>query len=185
MRWAGASSKEIQVREPRGARQRPAAADPRTANPDEGEGGPFPIVAIGMSAGGLETATEFLKAMPPDSGMGFVIVQHLEPNRKSLLAELLARHTAMPVIEIADGMAVEPDHVYVIVPAQTLLIEDGILRLQEPSEPRGQRHPIDRFFTSLAEDRKTKAIAILLSGAGSNGTAGIQDIKLSGGMCIA
>jgi len=160
-------------------------ADPRAANPDEGEGGPFPIVGIGMSAGGLEVATEFLKAMPPDSGMGFVIVQHLEPTRKSLLAELLGKHTQMPVIEVGDGMVVQANHVYVIVPAQTLLIDDGILRLSEPAEPRGRRHPIDHFFTALAKDRTTGAIAVVLSGAGSNGSAGIQDIKLSGGMCIA
>jgi two-component system CheB/CheR fusion protein len=171
---------------PRAVRkQRPAAADARSANPDEGDGGPFPIVGIGMSAGGLEVATEFLKAMPPDSGMGFVIVQHLEPTRKSLLAELLGKHTEMPVIEVEDGMAVQADHVYVIIPAHTLLIEDGILRLIEPAEPRGRRHPIDHFFTALAKDRKTGSIAIVLSGAGSNGSAGIQDIKLSGGMCIA
>jgi two-component system CheB/CheR fusion protein len=166
-------------------KQRPAAAASRSANPEEGNGGPFPIVALGMSAGGLEVVTEFLKAMPPDSGMGFVIVQHLEPTRKSLLAELLGKHTQMPVIEVEDGMAVEANRVYVIVPAQTLLIEDGILRLSEPTEPRGRRHPIDHFFTALATDRRTGAIAIVLSGAGSNGSAGIQDIKLSGGMCIA
>ncbi len=166
-------------------KQRPVAADADAANPDEGAGGPFPIVGIGMSAGGLEIATEFLGAMPPDSGMGFVIVQHLDPTRHSLLAELLGKQTKMPVIEIEDGMKVEPDHVYVIVPAHTLTIEDGILRLSEPLEPRGQRHPIDRFFTALAEDQKTKAIAVVLTGAGSNGTAGIQDIKQAGGMCIA
>jgi two-component system, chemotaxis family, CheB/CheR fusion protein len=161
------------------------AADPGSANSTENDGFAFPIVAIGMSAGGLEVATEFLKAMPPNSGMGIVIVQHLEPTRKSLLAELLGKHTKMPVIEVEDGMAVQPDHVYVIIPAQTLLIEDGILRLREPAEPRGMRHPIDHFFTALAGDRKTGAIAVVLSGAGSNGSAGIQDIKLSGGMCIA
>jgi two-component system, chemotaxis family, CheB/CheR fusion protein len=165
--------------------QIPAASEPHSANPDENDGGSFPIVGIGMSAGGLEVATEFLKAMPPDSGMGFVIVQHLEPTRKSLLAELLGKHTEMPVIEIEDGMAVKADHVYVIVPAQTLLIEGGILRLSEPTEAHGRRHPIDHFFTALAMDRKTGAIAVLLSGAGSNGSAGIQDIKLAGGMCIA
>lgn len=161
------------------------AADASAVNPDEGAGGPFPIVGIGMSAGGLEIATQFLNAMPPDSGMGFVLVQHLEPSRRSMLAELLGKHTEMPVVVVEDGMKVEPDHVYVIVPAQTLLIEDGVLRLSEPAEPRGQRHPIDRFFTALAEDQKTKAIAIVLTGAGSNGTAGIQDIKLAGGMVIA
>jgi two-component system, chemotaxis family, CheB/CheR fusion protein len=165
--------------------KRPAAADPGSANPDESDSGPFPIVGIGMSAGGLEVATEFLQAMPPDSGMGFVIIQHLEPTRKSLLAELLGKHTYMPVIEVEDGMAVQANHVYVIVPAQTLLIKDGILRLSEPEQPRGRRHPIDDFFTALAVDRKIGAIAIVLSGAGSNGSAGIQDIKLSGGMVIA
>jgi two-component system, chemotaxis family, CheB/CheR fusion protein len=165
--------------------QPPAAADPRSANPVEGDSGPFPIVAIGMSAGGLEAVTEFLKAMPPASGLGFVIVQHLEPTRKSLLAELLGKRTEMPVIEVEDGMTVQANHVYVIVPAQTLLIEKDVLRLREPAEPRGRRHPIDHFFTALAIDRKTGAIAIILSGAGSNGSAGIQDIMLSGGMCMA
>ena len=123
----------------------------------------FPIVGIGMSAGGLEIATKFLNAMPPDSGMGFVIVQHLDPTRNSLLAELLAKQTKMPVVEIEDGHAVEPDRVHVIVPAKTLLIEGGILRLSRAAEPRGQRHPIDKFFTALAEDQKAKAIAIVLS----------------------
>lgn len=151
----------------------------------EGVGGAFPIVGIGMSAGGLEVATAFLKAMPADSGMGFVIVQHLDPTRGSMLAEILSRETAMPVVQIEDGMPVEPNRVHVIVPAKTLLISDGILRLVEPDAPRGHRHPIDKFFSALAQDQKAKAIAIVLSGAGSNGTAGIADIKQAGGMCIA
>jgi len=138
-----------------------------------------------MSAGGLEVATAFLNAMPPDSGMGFVIVQHLDPTRESMLADLLRRETAMPVVQVEDGMRVEPNRVHIIVPAKTLLIRDGILRLVEPEEPRGQRHPIDKFFSALAEDQKAKAIAIVLSGAGSNGTAGLADIKQAGGMCIA
>lgn len=151
----------------------------------EGVGGAFPIVGIGMSAGGLEVATAFLNAMPADSGMGFVIVQHLDPTRESMLVELLSRETAMPVVAIEDGMRVEPNRVHVIVPAKTLLISDGILRLVEPDAPRGHRHPIDKFFSALAEDQKAKAIAIVLSGAGSNGTAGLADIKQAGGMCIA
>jgi two-component system CheB/CheR fusion protein len=151
----------------------------------EGVGGAFPIVGIGMSAGGLEVATAFLNAMPPDSGMGFVIVQHLDPTRESLLADLLSRATAMPVVQIEDGMRVEPNRVHIIIPAKTLLINDGVLRLVEPEEPRGQRHPIDKFFSALAEDQKAKAIAIVLSGAGSNGTAGLADIKQAGGLCIA
>jgi two-component system CheB/CheR fusion protein len=138
-----------------------------------------------MSAGGLEVAIAFLKAMPPESGMAFVFVQHLDPTRESLLADLLRRETTMPVVQVEDGMRVKPDHVYVIVPAKTLLIEDGVFRLVEPEEPRGLRHPIDKFFTSLAQDRQEKAIAIVLTGAGSNGTAGLLDIKQAGGMCIA
>ena len=147
--------------------------------------GSFPVVAIGTSAGGLEATTRFLNAMPADSGAAFVIVQHLEPIRKSLLAELLARQTEMPVVEIEDGMKIEPNRVHVIIPAKTLLIEDGVLRLVEPAEPRAQRHPIDHFFTSLAQERGAKAVAILLTGAGSNGTAGLLDIKQEGGLGIA
>lgn len=158
----------------------PAAKDPAT-----GHGGSFPIVGIGMSAGGLEVVTALFNAMPADSGMGFVVIQHLDPTRNSMLAELLGRETKMPVVQVEDGMRVEPNRVHVIVPAKTLLIEGGVLRLVEPEEPRGHRHPIDRFFTALAEDQKEKAIAIVLTGAGSNGTAGLQDIKQSGGLGIA
>ncbi len=147
--------------------------------------GKFPIVAIGMSAGGLEVASAFLRAMPADSGMAFVIVQHLDPTRESLLAELLRRETKMRLVQVEEGMRVEPNHVYVIVPAKTLLIEDGVLQLVEPEEKRGLRHPIDKFFASLAEDAQEKAIAIVLTGAGSNGSAGLLDIKQMGGMCIA
>ncbi|MEI6486733.1 MAG: chemotaxis protein CheB [Sphingomonadales bacterium] len=151
----------------------------------EGLGGAFPIVGIGMSAGGLEAVTTLLNAMPADSGMGFVIVQHLDPTRESLLADLLRRETTMAVVQIEDGMRVEPNRVHVIVPAKTVLIADGILQLVEPSAPRGHRHPIDSFFSALAQDQKAQAIAIVLSGAGSNGTAGLADIKQAGGMCIA
>ena len=130
-----------------------------------------------MSAGGLEVATAFLKAMPVDSGMGFVIVQHLDPTRESLLAELLQRTTRMAVVQITEGMRVKPNRVHIIIPDKTLLIADGVLRLVPPEEKRGLRHPIDKFFTALAKDQKEKAIAIILSGAGSNGSAGLPDIK--------
>ena len=138
-----------------------------------------------MSAGGLKVASAFLRAMPADSGMAFVIVQHLDPTRESLLADLLSRETKMPLAQVKEGMRVEPDHVYVIVPAKTLLIEDGVFRLEDPEEKRGLRHPIDKFFASLAHDKKEKAIAIVLTGAGSNGSAGLLDIKQAGGLCIA
>ena len=145
----------------------------------------FAIVGIGMSAGGLEVASAFLRQMPADSGMAFVIIQHLDPTRESLLAELLQRETKMPLVQVKEGMRVEPDNVYVIVPAKTLLIEDGVFTLVDPKEKRGLRHPIDKFFESLAHDRKEKAIAIILTGAGSNGSAGLLDIKQAGGLCIA
>ncbi len=158
---------------------------PSAKDPAAGQGGGFPIAGIGMSAGGLEVATTFFNAMPADSGIGFVVIQHLDPTRNSMLAELLGRETKMPVVQVEDGMRVEPNRVHVIVPAKTLLIEGGVLRLVDPEEPRGHRHPIDRFFTALAQDQKEKAIAIVLTGAGSNGTAGLQDIKQSGGMALA
>ena len=155
------------------------------AEPARSKDNDFPIVGIGMSAGGLEVASSFLRAMPADSGMAFVIVQHLDPTRESLLADLLSRETKMPLAQVKEGMRVEPDHVYVIVPAKTLLIKDGVFRLENPEEKRGLRHPIDKFFASLAQDKKEKAIAIVLTGAGSNGSAGLLDIKQMGGMCIA
>jgi two-component system CheB/CheR fusion protein len=147
--------------------------------------GAFPIVGIGMSAGGLEAVIPFLNAMPANSGMGFVIVQHLEPSRTSMLAELLGKQTKMPVVDVEDGMRVEPNRVHVIIPAKTLLIKDGVLRLVEPDEPRSQRHPIDKFLAALAEDCQARAIGIILTGAGSNGTAGLLAIKQAGGLCIA
>ncbi len=165
--------------------KRQAAPQSQGNDAAEGVGGPFPIVGIGMSAGGLEVATTFLNAMPADSGMGFVIVQHLDPTRESMLADLLSRETAMPVVQVEHGMKVEPNRIHIIVPAKTLLIRDGVLILAEPKEPRGQRHPIDKFFSALAQDQKAKAIAVVLSGAGSNGTAGLADVKQAGGLCIA
>lgn len=179
--------KPPQPPEPDGASESDLQIAPHSYGTDaaEGVGGAFPIVGIGMSAGGLEVASAFLNAMPPDSGMGFVIVQHLDPTRESMLVELLSRETTMPVVHVEDGMKVEPNRVHVIIPAKTLLIHDGVLQLVEPDAPRGHRHPIDKFFSALAQDQKAKAIAIVLSGAGSNGSAGLADIKQAGGMCIA
>ena len=148
---------------------------------------PFPVVGIGASAGGLEAFFEFFDAMPPDSGMAFVIVQHLPPDRESLLVELLARRTKMPVREIHDRMLVEPDHVYVIRPGRVLTIKDGLLHLGRPLNKgtRAGDRPVDDFFKSLAEEQRERAVAIVLSGAGSNGSAGAQAIKAVGGLCLA
>jgi two-component system CheB/CheR fusion protein len=146
---------------------------------------PFPVVGIGASAGGLEAFSEFLKVMRPDSGLAFVLVQHLPPERESMIAEILSRHTKMPVLQIDNGMSVEPNHVYVIRPGHTLTLKDGKLHLGETVEARGHQRPVDDFFRSLAEEQRERAIAIIMSGMGSNGTAGAQVVKTVGGVCIA
>ncbi|NTW11463.1 MAG: chemotaxis protein CheB, partial [Chlorobiaceae bacterium] len=112
----------------------------------------FPIIGIGASAGGLEALEVFLKNVPPRCGMAFVIVQHLDPTHKDLLAELLQRTTGMSVVQVSDRMKVEPDHVYVIPPNKDMSMLHRILHLLDPAEPRGLRLPIDFFFRSLADD---------------------------------
>jgi two-component system CheB/CheR fusion protein len=141
----------------------------------------FPIVGIGASAGGLEALELFLRNVPEKSGLAFVIVQHLDPTHKDLMAELLQRVTAMPVAQIKDRMKVEPDHVYVIPPNRDLSILHGVLHLLEPAAPRGLRLPIDFFFRSLADDLRDRSIGVILSGMGSDGTLGLRAIKEKAG----
>jgi two-component system CheB/CheR fusion protein len=140
---------------------------------------------MGASAGGLEAFTRFFTAMPSSSGMAFVLIQHLDPTHESLTAELLAKHTMMPVRQVAGETPVEADHVYVIPPNNDLSIQQGILRLTPAAERRGMRTPIDTFFRSLATDRQERAIGIILSGTGSDGTLGLKEIKTVGGLAIA
>jgi len=144
----------------------------------------FPVVGIGCSAGGLAAVEKFLAHVPVDSGMAFVVVQHLDPSHDSILAELLRHVTPMAVAEVGDGMAVEPDHVYVIPPNKDLSIHDGRLRLLDPVERRGPRHPIDSFLRALAEDRREKAIGIVLSGMGDDGALGLDAIKEMAGLVV-
>ena len=108
----------------------------------------FPIVGLGASAGGLDAFEHFLRAMPLDSGMGLVLVQHLDPSHPSILSEILQRSTRMPVVEAHDQMQVEPNHVYVIPPNRDMVIFHGKLQLSVPTEPRGQRMPIDAFIAT-------------------------------------
>ncbi|HET9812416.1 MAG TPA: chemotaxis protein CheB [Sphingomicrobium sp.] len=143
------------------------------------------IVGIGASAGGLDAFKTFLAAMPADSGMAFVLVQHLDPDHDSILAHLLSKATAMPVTDATDGAQVEADHVYVIPPNATLTIAEGRLKLDKPAPPRRERRPIDTFLTSLAEDRGEDAISIILSGVGSDGALGLRKIKEHGGLTLA
>jgi PAS domain S-box-containing protein len=151
-----------------------------TTNPQR-----FPIVGIGASAGGLEAVRGLFEAMPADLGAGFVLVQHLHPEHKSMMSDLVARSTALPVVQVKDEMPVLPDRLHVIPPNTALTIDGGMLRLTEPRARRGLRMPIDDFFSSLAEDQQEWAIGIVLSGTGSDGTAGVGLLKIRGGMLMA
>jgi two-component system CheB/CheR fusion protein len=143
------------------------------------------IVGLGASAGGIEALGQFFDAMPPDSGCAFVVVLHLDPERESEMAHILSTHTAMSVVQIEDGMRVAANHVYVIAPNTDVQVRDGGLHISRPSEPRGQRHPVDVLFRSLARTLHERAIAIVLSGTGRNGTDGLKEIRAEGGMTIA
>jgi len=147
----------------------------------------FPIVGIGASAGGLAAFEAFFSGMPKDvkPGMAFVLVQHLAPDHKSLLTELIRRFTPMPVFEVEDSMVVAIDCVYIIPPNYDMALLGGSLQLLEPTAPRGQRLPIDYFFKSLAADLHERAIGVVLSGTGSDGTLGLRAIKDAGGMVMA
>ncbi len=144
----------------------------------------FPIVGVGASAGGLEAFEELFRHVPPDSGMAFVLVPHLDPSHGSLLSEILQRTTAMPVVEALDQVAVEPDHVYIIPPNRDMAIFHGVLQLSVPEQPRGQRMPIDAFLRSLAEDQGEQAVGIILSGTASDGTLGLRAILGVGGISL-
>ncbi|MGG7056517.1 chemotaxis protein CheB [Nitrosomonas sp. ANs5] len=143
------------------------------------------IVGIGASAGGLAALEQFLEQVPAGSGLAYIVVQHLDPTQKALLAELLQRATKLPVREAENMMRVEPDCVYVIPPNTELTVVDGILHLNAPVEPRGLRLPINVLFSSLARDQGTRAIAVILSGMGSDGTLGLQAIRALGGLTVA
>ena len=144
----------------------------------------FPVVGIGASAGGLEALQEFFKNMPPTPGVAFVIVQHLSPDYKSLMDELLARYTKMVIHRVEDGMMVEENHIYLIPPRMNMTIFHGKLLLSQQSPGRSLNLPIDIFFRSLAKDQEKNAIGIILSGTGSDGTLGIRAIKEFGGIAM-
>ncbi len=145
--------------------------------------GELTVVAMGASAGGLQAFEEFFTNMPSDSGMAFAIVQHMDPSRKSMLPELIQRYTEMKVHQVEDGMELRANHVFIIPPNRVMTIMNGRLFLsQEPG--RHPQAPIDAFFRSLADDRKDKAIGIVLSGTGSEGSVGLREIKGKGGMVM-
>lgn len=142
------------------------------------------VVGIGASAGGLEAFESFFRHMPADSGMAFVLVPHLAPDRSSLLAEILQRVTSIPVVEAQDQLQVAANHVYIIPPNRDMTIFHGVLQLKVPDEPHAQRLPIDQFLRSLAEDQGQDAIGIILSGTGTDGTLGLRAIVGAGGIAL-
>ena len=147
----------------------------------------FPVVGIGASAGGLAAFEAFFSGMPADKdpGMAFVLVQHLAPDHKSILTDLIRRYTRMQVFEVEDGMVVQPNCAYIIPPNRDMAFLGGTLQLLEPALPHGQRLPIDFFFRSLAQDQLGRAICIVLSGTGSDGAQGLRAVKGEGGMVMA
>ena len=147
-------------------------------------GAGFAIVGLGASAGGLEAFEQFFSQMPPKSGLAFVLVSHLDPGHVSILTEILQRSTAMPVLEAEDQMVVVPDTVYVIPPNRDMAIFRGALQLSVPEEPRGQRMPIDAFLRSLAEDQGERAVGIVLSGTGTDGSLGLRAVLGAGGVTL-
>ena len=169
-------------------RRAKASRDPASAelgastDPDHTAGQSVPVVGIGASAGGIEALGRFFDAMPADSGCAFVVVLHLDPQRESEMAHILSARTTMPVVQVENGMRIISDHVYVIAPDTDLKVSNGGLHVSKPSEARGHRHPVDVLFRSLAADQRERAIAIVLSGTGSNGTEGLKEIRAEGGM---
>jgi two-component system CheB/CheR fusion protein len=144
----------------------------------------FPIVAIGASAGGMEALEQFFTDMPADTGLAFVLVQHLDPTHKSMLVELVKRYLPMKVSEVRDGMTIKPNCAYIIPPNWNMAILHGTLQLIKPTVPRGLRLPIDFFFRSLAEDQQERAICVVLSGTGTDGTLGLKAVKEHGGIAM-
>src|SRR5687768_14058566 len=143
----------------------------------------MPVVGIGASAGGLQALQAFFEALPSDTGMAYVVITHLHPEHESHLAELLQTRTDMPVRQVTSAMPVEKDHVYVIPPNRSLLMENGSVDTAEFTEPRGQRAPVDHFFRSLARGHPN-AVGIILSGGGTDGAVGVKAIKEEGGLLM-
>ncbi|MDB5203489.1 MAG: signal transduction histidine kinase with CheB and CheR [Ferruginibacter sp.] len=144
----------------------------------------FPVVGIGASAGGLESFTMLVRAIPKDSGMAFILVQHLHPDHESVLAGILQKVSAIPIEEINDNVEVLPDHIYVIPPNKMLVANDGVLQLS-PRANSGANLPIDIFFSSLADVHRSHAIGVVLAGNGADGTKGLKAIKDQGGLSFA
>src|SRR6266542_1992385 len=165
--------------------EKAGTADTTESPANAPQGAAFAVVGIGTSAGGLEAASALLGQLPGNTGMAFVLIQHLDPKHESNLGRILAKATPIRVQEATHGLAVQPNNVYVIPRNTTMTIAGGVLQLKPRGEARGPHLPVDAFFKSLAADRQTAAIGVILSGTGSDGTLGVEDIKAAGGITFA
>lgn len=147
-------------------------------------GDDFFVVGIGASAGGIKALKEFFANVPADSGMAYVVILHLSPQHESHLAEVLQHAAAIPVTQVTDHVRVEPNHVYVIPPNQSLAMTDGHLALSEVTRIEERRAPVDIFFRTLAQARMAHAVSVVLSGTGADGSMGMKRVKEMGGICI-
>ena len=170
---------------PHGDRPRSGRRSTLARAPPSTEAQGFPVVGIGASAGGLDACTKLVEAIQAKSGIAFIIVQHLEPNHASMMVDLLATHTSMTVQEAAEGLRLEPDHLYVIPPGRYLSLVKGALHLTEPQTHRGARLPFDVLLHSLAENCGRRAVCVILSGTGGDGSLGLAAIKEQGGLVVA
>ncbi len=162
-------------------RAKPGETPPSSASPG---GGDFPIVCVGASAGGLRAIEGFFAGVPQDCEMAFVVVQHLDPQRESLLKNLIGQYADLPVRLAEEGTAVEPGHIYVKAPGRDVVLRGGTLHLQDSAEPSSLRHPINAFLRSLADDKGERGIAVILSGTGSDGTLGVRAVHAAGGLVL-
>ncbi|TMA11325.1 MAG: response regulator [Deltaproteobacteria bacterium] len=180
-----AERRDISTSSWKGAPEPRGVAEPEAKAARESDDLPFGVVGIGASAGGIDAFRSLLGALPADTGMAYVVVQHLSPDHPSFLAQTLARFTSMPVLEIQDGTRLVPDHVYVLPSNAEVLLSRGTLRLVPRPPSPGGRLPIDALFLSLARELRSRAIGVVLSGTGEDGTAGLKEIKAEGGLTFA
>src|SRR5580658_8879841 len=150
-------------------------------------GGPwdFSMIGIGASAGGLDACRKLVGALPADSGMAFILIQHLDPTHESMMVDLLAGHTSMTVRQAAEGMPIEREHLYVIPPGSYLAVGNRALHVSQPQARHGARLPFDFLLHSLAEERGARPVCVILSGTGADGSLGLKAVKESGGLVIA
>src|SRR5271156_5909384 len=179
MAMTGPGSRQAGATSPRPSR----SSSPRRRPPLGADS--FPVVGFGASAGGLDAFRRLLAVLPARTGMAFILIQHLDPTHASMMVDLLAGHTPLTVQHAADGMPLEREHVYIIPPGAYLSIHSGALRLSQPRERHGARLPFDFFLRSLAEELGERAICVILSGTGGDGSLGLKAVKEKGGLVIA